>query len=301
MLRSLRWSAIAPRYRLAVALGIGQVVALLLCVPAYRILGWSIVWAGGPRFLPLVAAGIVVWAWTRRRTATDAGLAWALFMSGSILVALWQYAGIALNRPLIDETLARADAFLGISVKAVTAWTAETTWFLAILRFAYQSFLAQIFGVIILLAIRRDREAIWSFLLQYHIAAFITLVIAALWPAASPYVYLSFDPLLNEDLVISQIAAIRNGSMHHFRFDEVTGLVSMPSFHVGAAWIVTWAVRRSRWLLAVFVPLNLVLTVSTLMLGEHYAVDVLGGLGLTAVSIAVSRRLLQAGERRERA
>ena len=49
-----------------------------------------------------------------------------------------------------------------------------------------------------------------------------------------------------------------------------------------------------------FVLLNLVLTASTVMLGEHYAVDVVGGPGLAAASIAISHRLLQAQERRQR-
>ena len=299
MLPIARRPAISPRYRLAVGIGIGQAVALILCVPAYLSLGWSVVWAGGPRYLPLFAVGMAVWAFTRRRTTTDAGLAWALFMSGSILVVLWQYACVALNRPLIDEALARADASLGISVKAITAWTATAPRLLAVLRLAYRSFLAQIFAVIILLAMRRDRQAIWAYLLQYHIAAGITLAAAAIWPAASVFVHHSFTPLLNEDRCINQVAEIRNGTMRHFRFDEVTGLVSMPSFHVGAAWIVTWAVRRSRWLLMFFVPLNLVLTASTVMLGEHYAVDVVGGLGLAAVSIAISHRLTRAHECRQ--
>jgi hypothetical protein len=206
MLSVARRSDIAPRYRLAAALGIGQAIAFVLWIPVYFSLGWTVVWAGGPRFLPLAAVGVAVWAWTRRRTTTDAGLAWALLMSGSIVVILWQYAGVALNRPLIDASLARADAFLGISVKALTAWTTGTTWLLPILRFAYQSFMAQIFGVIILLAIRRDREAIWSYLVQYHIAAGITLVVAALWPAASIFVHQTFEPLMNEDHVDSQVA-----------------------------------------------------------------------------------------------
>ena len=293
-----RWSAIPPRYRLASALGISQAVAFVLWIPVYYSLGWTVVWAGGPRFLPLAAIGVAVWAFTRRRTTTDAGLAWALLMSGSIVVILWQYAGVALNRPLIDASLARADAFLGISVKDLTAWTAGMSWLLPVLRFAYQSFMAQIFGVIIVLAIRRDREAIWSYLIQYHIAAGITLIVAALWPAASIFVHQSFEPLMNEDLVISQVAGIRNGTMSHFRFDQVTGLVSMPSFHVGAAWIVTWAVRRSRLLLVPFVTLNLLLTASTVMLGEHYGIDVLGGFGLAAASIAISNRLTGARDPR---
>ena len=39
-------------------------------------------------------------------------------------------------------------------------------------------------------------------------------MVAALWPAASVYVHHSFAPtLMNEDLVISQVAGIRNASV----------------------------------------------------------------------------------------
>jgi membrane-associated phospholipid phosphatase len=284
------------RYRLAVALGLFQLLAFLLCAGAYQAFGLSVEWAGGPIFLPLILIATALWFWTRRRTHTDAALAWALLMTWSVAVVMWQYPGLALNRPLADQAYARGDALLGISVRAITAWTAERPGLLVILQGAYLSFLAQVFGLVLILAIRRDREGLWAYLFQYHVCATITLAIAALWPSETVYVHHGFSPLINEDVLIRQLPGFRDGTLTTFRFDDVTGLISMPSFHVAIAWVVTWAVRRSPWLLACFVPLNLLLTASTVMLGEHYAVDVLGGFLVAAVSIAVTPWLTRAIE-----
>jgi membrane-associated phospholipid phosphatase len=58
----------------------------------------------------------------------------------------------------------------------------------------------------------------------------------------------------------------------------MTGLVSMPSFHVAGAFMVTWALRRHvRWFVLAAV-LNGLLTVSTVATGAHYLVDVFGTL-----------------------
>jgi hypothetical protein len=61
----------------------------------------------------------------------------------------------------------------------------------------------------------------------------------------------------------------------------------MPSFHVAAAWMATWAVRRDRPALLAFIVLNVLLTASTVLLGVHYAVDVVAGVALLATSVTV--------------
>jgi membrane-associated phospholipid phosphatase len=69
------------------------------------------------------------------------------------------------------------------------------------------------------------------------------------------------------------------------QFGQLEGLVSMPSFHVAGAMMVTWACRRRRWLLIPLLAINITLAVATFMTGAHYVVDTLGTAAMFAGSI----------------
>jgi hypothetical protein len=97
----------------------GQLAGVVLCVIAYRLLGLRLIWTGVPIAFPLIAIALLSWIATRRTSATDAALAVALLLSCSLLVDLLQYAAIACGRPMIDGSLLRADALVGISVPAL--------------------------------------------------------------------------------------------------------------------------------------------------------------------------------------
>ena len=60
-----------------------------------------------------------------------------------------------------------------------------------------------------------------------------------------------------------QIQGFHDGTMKVVRFDELEGLVSLPSFHVAGALIVTWAFRNRVRILIPLILLNVALTLST--------------------------------------
>jgi membrane-associated phospholipid phosphatase len=68
------------------------------------------------------------------------------------------------------------------------------------------------------------------------------------------------------------------------------GLVSFPSFHVAGAVMVTWALRQSRVWMAILLPINLLLTVATVLTGVHYVADLFGTAAMCAISLWLYRR-----------
>lgn len=71
----------------------------------------------------------------------------------------------------------------------------------------------------------------------------------------------------------------------------------MPSFHTALAVFFIYAIRRIQWLLPSSILVNLTMIISTPTQGAHYLADVLGGLVLALVTIAVLKPALgtQAG------
>ncbi len=74
------------------------------------------------------------------------------------------------------------------------------------------------------------------------------------------------------------------------RYDNIDGLISIPSFHTAGGLMVTWAFRHHRAWLVTFAVVNVLLIAATVLSGTHYAIDVLatgvlflGSLGLWRV------------------
>jgi len=135
----------------------------------------------------------------------------------------------------------------------------------------------------------RDRRALWEFVFHFHVCATITLVAFALFPAACAFNYYGFESTIPQAGFIADFAGARSGSVRVLEFGRMEGLVSMPSFHVAGALMVTWAFRRHVWLLVPLVVINSLLVAATFMTGAHYVIDVLGTLAMFAGSLALWR------------
>jgi hypothetical protein len=277
------------RRRLPLALATAQVVGFAACIAAYGATGLSVAWSTIPATVPPFAIAVAFWWATRRRAKADAALALALVLSFSTLALFMQYPALAAGRPIVDETLLRADAALGISVPDLMAWTvahpAVGNW----LGSAYASLGIQLLIAMAIVAARRDRDTLWEFVTHYHVCLGLAILGCWLWPANEPWTHTQLPDIADEATIVSQIAALNNGTMRIVDVGNPLGLVTMPSFHVAAAWTATWAIRSCRPALLLYIPLNVLLTASTFMLGMHYVVDAVAGLAMLAASVVVYR------------
>jgi len=84
------------------------------------------------------------------------------------------------------------------------------------------------------------------------------------------------------------------------RLTELEGLITFPSFHVAGGLIVTWVFRRYAAVFAGLLLLNTLMIASTVLLGPHYAIDIVASVALVGLSILLyrhwGRRLLGASE-----
>jgi membrane-associated phospholipid phosphatase len=215
-----------------------------------------------------------------------------LLLTSSGIIGPAQYLAAALSRPLIDPHLAMADAWLGVSVPALTQWTAQYDWLRALLTWSYRSLLFQFpLPILVLGVVSRNLERLWEYLFHFHVCAIVTLIGLAGWPAACVFSYTGTASLLNQDRFIRHLEALRAGTFEVIRFDDIEGLVSFPSFHVAGGWMVTWACRGHPKVLAVLIPLNIAMSASTVLLGAHYFVDLLGTAAMCVGSVLLYRAL----------
>ena len=63
-------------------------------------------------------------------------------------------------------------------------------------------------------------------------------------------------------------------------------MIAFPSFHVTWAILLTYACRAKKIFFYPVALYNLILIISTVLLGWHYAMDVIGGVVLAIAGIA---------------
>jgi hypothetical protein len=265
----------------------------------YRVVGIDVQWSSDAGFLALLAGLVAAWAVltaiprdsTPRRRVTDGLAALILLLSLIEITAPMQYGALALRRPFADLWLARADQWLGFDVASLAAWTAHHPDLIRLLNRTYDTLPAQLLIPLLVLPIVGDSDALWEYLWHLHIALIGALLCVALWPVLHVFAYRQFDPLVAHGWAqhaTTQIRDLHAGRFHLLAWQEIQGLISFPSVHVAAAFAVTWALRRERdWIWMPVAVVNVGLVSATLLLGLHYATELIATAVLMAASLAM--------------
>lgn len=275
-----------------------QGMLLVAAAPGYGAHGLQIDWRGA---IPQVAVqGMLLFLWlhfrqypgsARERILPDLILVSSLMIMLTNIASPAQYVAVALKRPLVDVWLARADALLGVHVPTLVRWTSSHPILSLLFTLSYFSLFPQFLLTLVLLGLLyQNRERLWEYAFHFHFCLIVTLSALAVFPAECAFQYYGFQSTINQTHFIAHFQALRNGTFHTLMFADLEGLISMPSFHVAGALMVTWAFRGYRRVLVPLVVLNTGLIAATFMSGAHYFVDVLASCLLFAVSVVMFRR-----------
>jgi len=217
----------------------------------------------------------------------------------SLLCALGAIMLSASQMPLADPWLARADALIGFDWFAMVKFLQTHDTVLSVAEYFYHALSWQPGLIILLLVVTRQRDRCWTLLTAWGVALTITLVIWPLAPAVSAFPYYGVPrsalPHMVSPLpwsVPNVIGPIRAGTLRSINLDTLIGLVSFPSFHAAGATILGWAMLRTRLLWLPFALLNAGVTVSALVGGGHYLVDLIAGCGVACLSIGLAKILI---------
>lgn len=230
-----------------------------------------------------------------------------LFILFSIVGSLFNV--LLLPRPTapIDATLVQIDAWLGYSWPALCAWVADYPLLNAVLRFAYQLTLAQLFVAFVLLGMSLDRRRLHAGALAMVIAAIAVIFCWAMFPSGGASAYWTLDPEI--DRIVRPVVNSEYGALLYRLYEDgvrnidslqVTGLIGFPSFHTVMgliSLIVVWPYRAFRITLLV---VNSMLAPAILIHGGHNLVDVFGGAIISLATWRVGLAVFDAYERASR-
>ena len=216
----------------------------------------------------------------------------------SAFLSILTYAGTSLNAPLADEWLIACDSALGIHLPAIVVWTAAHPVVKCMFDVAYPSVMLSTLLAIVLLGLDQDRRRMQEFVLQFMLAGLLTTLVFLRLPAAGPFAVYGYELRPDQQRFLEHFDALRSGQFRHVSLNNVEGLITFPSFHTSWALLLAWGFRHYRWLRMPMLVLNLMVVVSTLTTGWHYASDIVGGTAVAVTAVLVTRGLrhqLQSG------
>lgn len=208
------------------------------------------------------------------------------------------YALTALNFPLQDKTFYAFDQAIGLDLVAFRVWVGESAWLSWALQFAYHNTGTQIMlGVIVLFFLRDEFKHLRDTVSVYMLGVLGTMVFMTLLPAIGAYPYLEMQNYpaghlasAGTDGYVAHYMALRDGSMREFPVTGWKGIVTFPSFHTIISLVGVYAVSPIRWLFWPSALFSAVVMVSTLPVGGHYSIDVIGGVAIFLASVAYVKR-----------
>lgn len=229
-----------------------------------------------------------------RLAATLTALAQLIAFTGA--AAPLSYAVAGTGGPLWDATLLSWDRTLGLDWRAYLAFVDARPTLGLVYTIAYQSIMAQMVVIVVVLGFTGRLLAVRDFVLAFVIAGLAVILISGLMPAMAMFVHLGLQPQdfphLNPAAAFVHVGALtglRDGTLRLIALDQLEGIITFPSFHSALGVIFIHALWSVRWLRWPALTLNGLLIAATPIDGGHYFVDVFAGGAIAFLALSASR------------
>jgi hypothetical protein len=221
------------------------------------------------------------------------GTAFLIGFSASFSALNYLLLTVAQSR--IDTVLAHVDVMLGVNWPAMMGAAADHPVSNLILHVTYISVLPQLALVVLCLGWTEKTSQIHEFCLALAIGAAICIAFWTVFPSFGAFsVYqLPSDISGRLDLALDsryahQLVELLSHGPGRIAPDDAKGLIGFPSYHAAMAVLVVWYARSLRYLCWPLVAWNVVVLVATPIQGGHHVIDVPAGIGVAAVSVALT-------------
>lgn len=204
--------------------------------------------------------------------------------------------------PTIDFSLVHLDQLLGFNQLAWLNWTHAHPFIARFVNQCYGLMSMQMAVVPFILALLLQKRALRVLFMSLILSFIVGTAIYYFMPTTAP-ASMFYDPnfALQQHDTFIKFYEIH----HHLPVTTMAGgLIAFPSFHVVWACLLAYSFRHKKLWFYPMALFNVIIILSTLMLGWHYLTDVIGGVTLAGLSILASEYMHQrymAFERKKKA
>jgi membrane-associated phospholipid phosphatase len=208
-------------------------------------------------------------------------------------LACLSYLGAAAAFPLRDGQMIWVDRHLGFDWLATMLALDHRPIALDILDGAYATFTFQLLATAFVLVLAKRRRDLDRFFVTFVCASLLAEVASVIVPTVGPMSVLAANADFAHLHTLGRTTAdivvrLREGLLREIHLEAVNGIICFPSLHAAVAVIVPFTLRWNKPLFCAVVVLDSAMFVSAVPSGNHYFADVLGGVAVAGVAIAVS-------------
>jgi hypothetical protein len=267
------------------------------------VLGWALTWFTAV-LLTVDAVAIIEFRERelhKPRRGPGAILLPALYLVASfLLVSAYNVIIVSVHFGFAyDAAFNAMDSWIlhGWSVSDLSHWALRTfpLPFFQFLEFIYFGMFPQIGAAIILVTLHDGKNQGLQFVGTILMAYYLSLGLFYLWPSQGPYYlcpgHFSRFPstlvtysiqkfLIRDALALWNHVPISRISTDYF--------IAFPCMHIAQPIIVAWFLRRWKRMLLALCAYDAILIVSILLLEWHYLVDIIGGILVAGIAIAIT-------------
>jgi membrane-associated phospholipid phosphatase len=191
------------------------------------------------------------------------------------------------------------DQLLGLDWRAYFAFAVARPALLNFAIFFYAMIMVPWAGVPLALGMTGRFVRLQQFVMAAVLTVSVSVAISAALPAIGTYHELGLPAdtgtfrasgyLVQLDI----LPFVRDGTLRLLDLSHLGGIITFPSVHAAIAALAIWGLWGVWWLRPLALILNGGMLLATPLVGGHYFVDVLAGVGLAALSIAAAKALSQ--------
>ncbi len=211
-------------------------------------------------------------------------------------LACLSYIGAILGLPLRDQEVIWADRHLGLDWLAIMSGLDRWPRLLKLLDLAYATFTSQLIAVVIILLVARRMRDLDRFFVTFVCTSLIAELASVLIPTLGPMTALAANAQFINLPTLGRttgeiVLALRHGTLTAINLEAIDGIISFPSLHAAVAVLVPYTLRWSKVLFWPVALLDGTMLVSSVPCGNHYFIDIVGGLAAAGLGIFCGRHL----------
>jgi membrane-associated phospholipid phosphatase len=207
------------------------------------------------------------------------------------------YIAASANFPLQDAALAHYDQLLGLNWRnyyefvllrpALTPYTYLSYAMIGLLPTA----------VPLILGLTKQSARLQNFTLACTLSVCVTALLSAVVPAIGTYYQYDLPAELPNFkasgylVQLHDLPIVRDGALRSLYITHLGGIVTFPSYHAAAAVLDMWALWGVWWMRPFALIANAGMLLATPLVGGHYFVDVIAGVTVAVLAIAVSKKI----------
>ncbi|HEX4534939.1 MAG TPA: phosphatase PAP2 family protein [Rhizomicrobium sp.] len=255
-------------------------------------------------FVGEIAAAMAVGGFFYARVRKNGNLSAMLTGAGFVIAfatafSLLNYFLLTVAGPRIDFFLGGVDRAMGVDWPALMRFASLHPLLNKGLAFAYTSVLPQIALLIVCLGLCSRPKEIYALCFAIASGAMATVLIWTLMPSFGAFSIYDLPPSVSGRLFVvldAQYARDLVTLLAHgpgrISPSQMKGLIGFPSFHASLAVFVTWYARDLKFIRWPVLALNCVVLFATPIQGGHHVIDVIAGVAMAALAIALARRVM---------